>query len=638
MNYICIRVCYASTFGELADRSLLLVKALSFIYRKCYMQENVKIEETTEIKTVKFEDLGLSQRVLDAIKAKGFETPSPIQVKTIPVMLGQAVNIIAQAQTGTGKTAAFGLPLLDIVDPKKNIVQALVLAPTRELAVQVAAEINSLKGKSDLRIVPIYGGQSMSQQLRSLSRGVHIVVGTPGRVLDHIKRKTLKLQDIKYLVLDEADEMLNMGFIDDMEEVIANSNPDKNILLFSATMSDRIKRLARKYMGDYESIAVKKEQLTTSLTEQIYYEVRHSAKFDALCRIIDVVDEFYGVIFCRTRNEVDTVTQNLSERGYSADGMHGDMSQPQREKTLKKLKDKRINILVATDVAARGIDVNNLTHVINYALPQDPEAYVHRIGRTGRAGNKGTAVTLVTTREHRQLMYIQRANKTDIKKAILPPVKDIIAIKLKTAHEKIEKAASEKVLPLFTAWAEELLEEADPKHILATILQQSYGDQFNPKAYTSIQSSGGRDGGRDRGGDRRDRGGRGRDDRGGDRREYGRDRDQSTDSNGRTRLFVAMGKVDGMSPRSLVEFMMEKTGVRNQDVDEVAVMNDFSFITVSPKDADTILQTFGQRTNEGKSLVTRARAKDPSGNSSKNRSHRNSRSSDRRGGGGRERY
>jgi ATP-dependent RNA helicase DeaD len=593
------------------------------------MEENVKIEETKEeTQTVTFADLGLSQRVLDAIKAKGFEKPSPIQVKAIPVMLGQSVNIIAQAQTGTGKTAAFGLPLLDIVDPRENAVQALVLAPTRELAVQVAEEIKSLKGKSDLRIVPIYGGQSMSQQLRSLSRGVHIVVGTPGRVLDHIKRKTLKLQDLKYLVLDEADEMLNMGFIDDMEEVIANSNPDKHILLFSATMSDRIKRLARKYMGDYESIAVKKKELTTSLTEQIYYEVRHSAKFDALCRIVDVTDDFYGVVFCRTRNEVDTVAQNLSERGYSAEGMHGDMSQPQREKTLKKLKAKRVNILVATDVAARGIDVNNLTHVVNYALPQDPEAYVHRIGRTGRAGNKGIAVTLVTSREHRQLMYIQRANKTTIKQATLPPVKDIIAIKLKNAHEKIAKASNEDILPIFSAWAEELLEEADPKHMLATILQQSYGDQFNPKAYTSIQSSGGRD----RGGERRDRGG----DRGGERRDFGRDRNESTDSNGRTRLFVAMGKVDGMNPRSLVEFFMEKTGVRNQDVDEVAVMNDFSFITVPHKDADVILQTFRKRSNEGKSLVTKARAKDPGGNSSKNRSQRNSRSSDRRG--GRDRY
>jgi len=320
----------------------------------------------------KFTDLGLSSEVLEAINKKGFEEPTAIQVLTIPVMLKDDNNIIAQAQTGTGKTAAFGLPLIEMIDTDLRTVQALILVPTRELAIQVSEEINSLKGKRDLRIVPIYGGQSIDQQLRRLKKGVHIVVGTPGRVIDHLNRKTLKIGEIEHLILDEADEMLNMGFIDDMEEIMEHTNPDKRTLLFSATIPNRIKELAHKYMDGYELLAVKKEQLTTNLTEQIYFEVKVSEKFDALCRIIDFEDDFYGLIFCRTKNNVDTVVSHLVDRGYDAEAIHGDISQSQRERTLDKFKKQTVNILIATDVAARGIDVINLTHVINYSLPPGP--------------------------------------------------------------------------------------------------------------------------------------------------------------------------------------------------------------------------------------------------------------------------
>jgi ATP-dependent RNA helicase DeaD len=308
---------------------------------------------------IKFEHLGLSKRVLGAIYKKGFEEPSRIQALTIPVMLRNNINIIAQAQTGTGKTAAFGLPLIEMITPSERSVQALIITPTRELAIQVSEEISSLKGNSGIQVIPIYGGQSIDQQLRRLKKGVHIVVGTPGRVIDHIKRKTLNLKDIEYLILDEADEMLNMGFIEDMEEIMSHTNPHKRTLLFSATLPSRIKTLASKYMGDYEFITVKKQQLTTSLTEQIYYEVKAGDKFEALCRIIDIEEDFYGLVFCRTKNDVDSVASHLIDRGYDADTIHGDISQAQREKTLDKFKKKRINVLVATDVAARGIDVNN---------------------------------------------------------------------------------------------------------------------------------------------------------------------------------------------------------------------------------------------------------------------------------------
>ena len=310
-------------------------------------------------KNEKFVDLGLSSDVLEAINKKGFEEPTEIQVMTIPVMLKDDTNIIAQAQTGTGKTAAFGLPLIEMIDTASRSVQALILVPTRELAIQVSEEINSLKGRRDLRIVPIYGGQSIDQQLRRLKKGVHIVVGTPGRVIDHLNRRTLKIGEIEHLILDEADEMLNMGFIDDMEEIMEHTNSDKRTLLFSATIPTRIKELAHKYMDGYELLTVKKKQLTTNLTEQIYFEVKASEKFDALCRIIDFEVDFYGLIFCRTKSDVDSVANHLVDRGYDAEPIHGDISQSQRERTLDKFKKQTVNILVATDVAARGIDVVN---------------------------------------------------------------------------------------------------------------------------------------------------------------------------------------------------------------------------------------------------------------------------------------
>ena len=330
-----------------------------------------------------FADLGLSAATTAAINKKGFEEPTAIQAMTIPVMLEDRTDIIAQAQTGTGKTAAFGLPLIELLDLDSREVQALILAPTRELAIQVAEEINSLKGERDIRVAPIYGGQSIDQQLRRLKRGVHIVVGTPGRVIDHLKRRTLKLGAIRHLVLDEADEMLNMGFVEDIEEIMEHTGPNKRTLLFSATMPARIRSLAKKYMCQHEVLTAKADSNTTALTEQIYYEIRASDKFEALCRIIDFEEDFYGLVFCRTKNDVDGVASQLVGRGYDAEPIHGDVSQAQRERTLAKFRKRKSNILVATDVAARGIDVSDLSHVINYALPYDAESYVHRIGRTG---------------------------------------------------------------------------------------------------------------------------------------------------------------------------------------------------------------------------------------------------------------
>jgi ATP-dependent RNA helicase DeaD len=525
----------------------------------------------------KFKQLGLSEKVLDAISKKGFEEPTPIQTLTIPVMLRDNTNIIVQAQTGTGKTAAFGLPLIEMIDPNDRSVQALIITPTRELAIQVSEEINSLKGNSGIQIIPVYGGQSIDQQFRRLKKGVHIVVGTPGRIIDHIHRKTLNLRDIEYLILDEADEMLNMGFIEDMEEIMKHTNPGKRTLLFSATIPVRIKTLAGKYMAGYEFITVEKQQPTVSLTEQIYYEVQASDKFEALCRIIDMEEDFYGLVFCRTKNDVDDVVSHLMERGYDAGFIHGDISQAQREKTLDKFKKKMINILVATDVAARGLDVYNMTHVINYALPHDPEGYVHRIGRTGRAGKEGTAITFITPSEYQKLMFIQRKAKTDIKKFKVPRIKDIIKAKERKINEEIAAMSSEEIDSTYYNWAKKLLENNNITEVLAKILNYSFDNKLNPSLYNEIKDLPAKN--------------------------------RGIEMEGRTRLFVALGKKDKISPGKLVKFIFENTGVRKSTIDQVEVYNDFSFINVPFKEAEKILGIFRKKSGKRRSLVVKARKK-----------------------------
>jgi ATP-dependent RNA helicase DeaD len=318
----------------------------------------------------KFKELGLSEAMLKEIKKKGFDEPTEIQEKIIPMLLGGDMDVVGQAQTGTGKTAAFGIPIIEKMEKRTGSVQALVLVPTRELALQVAEELDSLKGKKKLSILAVYGGQSIREQIRELQSGVDIVIGTPGRIQDHINRKTIALSHINILVLDEADEMLNMGFVDEVELILKETNPGRRTLLFSATMPDSIMKIAKKYMKAYEIVATDRQQVTTNLTDQIYFEVSASDKLEVLCRIMDLEPDFYGLVFCRTKVDTDELVNKLIERGYGADGIHGDLSQTQRERTLDKFKRKRITILVATDVAARGIDVTNMTHVINYARPR----------------------------------------------------------------------------------------------------------------------------------------------------------------------------------------------------------------------------------------------------------------------------
>jgi ATP-dependent RNA helicase DeaD len=457
----------------------------------------------------------------------------------------------------------------------------LILVPTRELAVQVSGEIASFSPGPVPRIATVYGGASMSEQLRRLSRGVDIVVGTPGRVIDHIDRKTLDLSGLEWLVLDEGDEMLDMGFIEDIEKVMEASNPARRVVMFSATMPQPIMHIAKKHLGTFEVVEDTTNPVQAGLTDQIWLEVRERDKLEALCRIVDAEDEFYGLVFCHTKIETDAVARALSERGYAAEALHGDVSQDMRERTLARFRDKKTLILVATDVAARGIDVERLTHVVNFNLPFDPESYTHRIGRTGRAGNKGTAITFVTPEEYRRLFALRRASGDGLHKGEVPSVAEVIEakrarIKIKTsgaardilglsfgadadevaggeddgssgAADAPAKQATGKVpdpsVAAFYSLADELLEDLPARDALAALAAAAYSGDLDP-------------------------------------RRYGEVRDVSVDSAAKARLYVGLGKKDGVWPKDIAEIVKRLTGLPDRMVDDIEVLERFSFASV----------------------------------------------------------
>lgn len=515
----------------------------------------------------KFEDFGLSIEVLDALEKKGFEEPSDIQKLVIPELLKERTHLIGQAQTGTGKTAAFGIPILETVEADKT-VKALILAPTRELANQVADEIYSLKGKKDIRVLAVYGGASIENQIKKLKSGVDIVVGTPGRVMDLMRKKVLKVNNLDYFVLDEADEMLNMGFLEDIELILEETNDEKKMLFFSATMPKAIMDIAKKFMDDYKLLKVKKQELTTDLTEQIYYEVKQEDKFEALCRVLDYTQDFYGIVFCRTKSEVDDVTNRLKARNYDAECIHGDITQGLRQKALDLFKKKVLTILVATDVAARGIDVSNLTHVINYAIPQEAESYVHRIGRTGRAGHKGIAITFVTPREARTLAQIKRVTKTDIKRESIPNVSEIIEAKKEALIAYIDEIIKEEDYTSYENFADKLLEERDARQVVSSILRHFYEDEFLPESYGEIQ-------------------------------------DVKVKIEDKTRLFIALGSKDGYNPGRLLDLLNKKAKTPGRKVKDIKIMDKYSFITVPLQEAEFIMRALNSK-KDSKPLVEKA--------------------------------
>jgi len=425
-----------------------------------------------------FGTIPLSKKLLSAIAEMGFEEPSPIQNQTIPLVL-EGHDVIGQAQTGTGKTAAFGIPAIEKIADSRQI-QVLVLTPTRELAIQVSEELAKIGKFKRIKTLPIYGGQPIDRQIKALRMGVHVVIGTPGRLLDHIRRKTIKLDAVKTLILDEADEMLDMGFVEDIETIMQEVPVEgRQTLLFSATMPGPIATLARKYMNNPKTISINREQLTVPLIDQIYYETRE--KLEALCRVLDVETTGKSIIFCRTKRGVDDLVVSLQGRGYMADGLHGDLSQAQRDRVMKKFRDGKLELLIATDVAARGIDIDDITHVFNYDIPQDNEAYVHRIGRTGRAGKKGVAITFINPREYRQLKLIEKLTKSRIVRKQLPSAADILDRQREIIKNRLVQTIEQGKFEVYQDIIVDLAADYDPIEIAAAALklaQEGFKEKF----------------------------------------------------------------------------------------------------------------------------------------------------------------
>lgn len=511
---------------------------------------------------IKFKDLGLKETLLKSITDMGFETPSQIQAESIPIAL-EGHDIIGQAQTGTGKTAAFGCALINNlkIDKKSKNPKALILAPTRELAIQVNDELVKLGKYDKLTVLPIYGGQPIDRQLRALRQGVDVVVGTPGRILDHIRRKSLVLSDIDFLVLDEADEMLNMGFIDDLEEIVKSLKTDRQTLLFSATMPSQIKNLAKRYMKpDTKHVTIKKTSLTVSKISQKYFKIKHRDRFETLCRVIDFDMPTAAIIFCKTKKGVDEVVDSMQSRGYSVEGMHGDMTQKHRSLTLKKFKEGNLDFLVATDVAARGIDVERVSHVFNYDLPQDIESYVHRIGRTGRANREGTAYSLVTPKELSFLKQIQKHTKSVINIQEVPTAQQIFESKFKSIVADVKEEIENKDFEKFSPIVSELATEFDLADIAAALMKMAFHKESKV--------------------------------------DYSTDKLESPQDEAQTRLFISVGKRDGLTPKLLVNFLKDTARISAKQVGDINIMDNFCFANVDSEVVKSLMdKCIGKKLN-----------------------------------------
>ena len=512
-----------------------------------------------------FADLGLAAPVLKALKDVGYETPSAIQAATIPTLL-EGRDVVGRAQTGTGKTAAFALPILSRLDLAQSAPQALVLAPTRELALQVCEAFESyaahLKGVS---ILPVYGGQGYGQQLSALRRGVHIVVGTPGRIMDHLEKGTLDLSELKYLVLDEADEMLKMGFAEDVATILADTPDTKQVALFSATMPSQIRRISQQYLHDPEEITVATTTTTSATITQRYLVVSYPQKIDALTRILEV-ENFEGVIvFVRTKNETETLAEKLRARGYTAAAISGDVAQAQREKTVNQLRSGKLDILVATDVAARGLDVERISHVVNYDLPIDTESYVHRIGRTGRAGRSGEAISFVTPRERRMLTSIERATHQPLTQMQLPTAEDVNATRLGRFDDGITAALEQtdriaRFRDIIAHYVEHHdVPEADVAAALAVVAQGDTPLLLSPED------------------DRKERFERFEVDRP-DRAGTAERRSRSSSSGPRTTYRLDVGRRQRVEPRQIIGALANEGGLTRDDFGGIDIRQDFSLI------------------------------------------------------------
>ncbi|MDL1899786.1 DEAD/DEAH box helicase [Anaerolineae bacterium CFX9] len=521
-----------------------------------------------------FTELGLSEATLKSVIELGYEEPTPIQAQTIQLMLN-GEDVIAQAQTGTGKTAAFALPIIEKIDHSVRSPQALVLTPTRELAVQVAEAFQSYSKHQRIAVLPVYGGQPIERQLRALERGVQVVVGTPGRVLDHIRRRTLLLGPVRTVVLDEADEMLNMGFIEDIEAILSETSAERQTALFSATMPAPIAQLARKYMRGAKRITIESQQMTVPQIRQIYYEVGRRDKFEMLTRILDYEIPTSVIIFCRTKLEVDSVGQRLIAQAHAAETLHGDLNQVQRDRVMARFRSGQIDILIATDVAARGLDVEHVSHVINYDLPLDPESYIHRIGRTGRAGRAGTAISLVTPRERHLLSLIQRTSGASIQRMTLPTIGDVITRRRERFKETLRETIAENGLAPYIVMAEEMGEEYSPTDLAAAAFKLLLGampDETEDKLAESEPSEYAPRGDKSRR-------------RPGDSR--------MSAERGMTRLYISIGREDNVRPGDIVGAIANEADIPGRSIGAIEIYDRFSLVDVPSNHAERVIRALG---------------------------------------------
>ena len=512
-----------------------------------------------------FNEFGISDKVIVSLSEMGFEEPTPIQKMAIPPVL-QGKDIIGRAQTGTGKTAAFGIPLIEQrPEAKGRYPYAIVLAPTRELAVQVSEAINKMGARAGVVSLPIYGGQSIELQIRSLKRGADIVVGTPGRVLDHIRRKTLVLKDIKTVVLDEADEMLSMGFIEDIEKILGGIPGERQTMLFSATMPKEIIRISKNYMNKPVHVGVDASEMVVAKTKQVFYEVREEDKIKALTRLLDVEGPALTLVFCHTKKEVDEVAGRLQQMGYPAGAIHGDFTQSHRDEMMRKFKGGDIDILVATDVAARGLDILDISHVINFSIPQDPEGYIHRIGRTGRAGKSGIAITFVTPRQYRQLKLIEQFAKTQIKKAKLPSREEVRKAKEEELAAGVEEMIKEGKHTRFYAMAKRLFEKHTPEDVSAAALSMLLDTEDMQEIEEPETGYAG----------------------------------QKKDS---VRLFMTIGKMDKIKVGDIVKSISAEAGIPERKISNIALFDKFSFVEVPADLADRVISAINDSIIKGRKV------------------------------------
>ncbi len=505
----------------------------------------------------KFETLGLSNEVLEAIKDMGFTTPSKIQEEAIPVLL-EGKDMIGQAQTGTGKTLAFGGGLLTNITPSKNKnPQAVIISPTRELAMQIYEELRRVGKYNGSRLVCVYGGSEIGTQIREIKRGCDIIIGTPGRVCDLMRRDVLVLDDARYIVLDEADEMLNMGFIEDIEFVLHRLHPQRQIILFSATMPKPIKDIAVKYMkSDYEHIAIVSKTKTATSVKQYYYETTMANHFETLCRILDVSNITTGIIFCKTKRTVDEITVKLQQAGYFVEAMHGDLSQNHRTRTLRRFKEGKVHFLIATDVAARGIDVENVTHVINYELPQDIESYIHRIGRTGRANKEGLAYSIITPKERGMLRQIERVTKSTIKKAEIPTLKSIEKAKLEMLTQTIEDTVATGKHKRFKQFVQDM-DEAQVVDFTAALFALQYENMLGfsyEKDSIALTNN------------------------------------RRTNNGNYTKISLNVGRKDKIRVPQILEFITKNAGIRGNDIGNIAIRESVTYIDINAKSSQSVLK------------------------------------------------